>query len=77
MQLILEAVAEYIVVVVITGAIVLCSLFKAVVQIARSSGRERTRREIAAYVSQGSMTPEQGERLLRAGVEERSSTCEV
>ena len=28
--------------------------------------RERTRREIAAYIAEGSMTPEQGERLLRA-----------
>lgn len=29
--------------------------------------REQTRREIAAYVAEGSMTPEEGERLLRAG----------
>lgn len=29
--------------------------------------REATRREIAAYVAEGSMTPEEGERLLRAG----------
>ena len=28
--------------------------------------RERTKREIAAYISEGSMTPEQGERLVRA-----------
>lgn len=29
--------------------------------------REKTRREIAAYIAEGSMTPEQGERLLRGG----------
>jgi len=29
--------------------------------------RERTRREIAAYIAEGSLTPEQGERLMRAG----------
>jgi len=29
--------------------------------------RESTRREIAAYIAEGSMTPEEGERLLRAG----------
>jgi hypothetical protein len=29
--------------------------------------RERTRREIAAYIAEGSMTPEQGERLMKAG----------
>jgi hypothetical protein len=28
--------------------------------------RERTKREIAAYVSEGSMTPQEGERLIRA-----------
>jgi len=33
----------------------------------RFSARERTRREIAAFISEGSMTPEQGERLLKAG----------
>ncbi len=29
--------------------------------------REQSRREIAAYVAEGSMTPEEGERLLDAG----------
>ncbi len=28
---------------------------------------ERSRREIAAYIAEGSMTPEEGERLLNAG----------
>ncbi|HHN77287.1 MAG TPA: hypothetical protein ENK11_01255 [Phycisphaerales bacterium] len=31
--------------------------------------REQSRREIAAYVAEGSMTPEEGERLLNAGEE--------
>lgn len=31
--------------------------------------REQTRREIAAYVAEGSMTSEEGERLLKAGKE--------
>jgi len=29
--------------------------------------REKSRREIAAYIAEGSMTPEDGERLLNAG----------
>lgn len=29
--------------------------------------REESRREIAAYVAEGSMTPEQGEKLMNAG----------
>ncbi len=32
-----------------------------------TSKRERTRRDITAYIAEGSMTPEQGERLMRAG----------
>ena len=30
-------------------------------------GQQRTRQEIAAYVAEGSMTADEGERLLRAG----------
>lgn len=30
----------------------------------KATARERTRREIAAYIAEGSMTPEQGERLM-------------
>ena len=30
--------------------------------------REESRREIAAYVAEGSMTPEDAERILKAGV---------
>ena len=29
--------------------------------------REQSRREIAAYIAEGSMSPEQGERLMAAG----------
>ncbi|MEQ9617395.1 MAG: hypothetical protein RLN60_05105 [Phycisphaerales bacterium] len=34
---------------------------------ATSRQREKTKREIAAYIAEGSMTPEEGERLIRAG----------
>jgi hypothetical protein len=30
--------------------------------------QEKSRREIAAYIAEGSMTPEQGERLIRADI---------
>lgn len=35
----------------------------------KTNAREKTRREIAAYIAEGSMTPEQGEKLLKAGRE--------
>lgn len=41
--------------------------------IATNKEREQSRREIAAYVAEGSMSPEQAERLLAAGDKPRSS----
>ncbi len=32
----------------------------------RAVARERTKREIAAYIAEGTMTPEQGERLFKS-----------
>lgn len=48
---------------------------RTVTKIAQTNSKERTRREIAAYIAEGSMTPEQGERLLAAGGQKRS-VCE-
>jgi hypothetical protein len=39
----------------------------AIKDVIRTSKREASRREIAAYIAEGSMTPEQGERLMRSG----------
>lgn len=39
----------------------------------RASQHERSRREIAAYIAEGTMTPEDGERLLRVGPSGKSS----
>ena len=43
--------------------------------VVRSVSRERTRREIAAYIAEGTMTPEQGEKLLAAGSNRWKSCC--
>ncbi len=40
-----------------------------------SKERERSRREIAAYVAEGSISPEEGERLIAAGRENGSDDC--
>ena len=42
-------------------------LFSFIRSISHRNARERTKREIAAYVAEGSMTAEEGERLLNAG----------
>lgn len=36
-------------------------------RIETNKAREQTRREIAAYVAEGSMSPEEGRRLIEAG----------
>ncbi|NUQ75391.1 MAG: hypothetical protein HUU21_17725 [Polyangiaceae bacterium] len=42
-------------------------VFGIVSSILKNRQMERTRREVAAYVAEGSMTADEGERLLRAG----------
>lgn len=51
----------------IFSGVIIVVLVKTVGSVVRSTSRERTRREIAAYIAEGTMTPEQGERLMRAG----------
>jgi len=43
------------------------ALVEAVKAVTRTKQIERSRREIAAYIAEGSMSPEEGERLMRAG----------
>lgn len=51
--------------VVVAGSILIGMVIKAVTGILTTATRERTKREIAAYVAEGSMTPEHAERILR------------
>ena len=51
---------------IICGSILVNSLIKAVTTVITARSFERSRREIAAYIAEGTMTPEQGERLLKA-----------
>lgn len=44
-----------------------CAVVSAIKSVLMSRQHEQSRREIAAYVAEGSMTPEEGERLLNAG----------
>lgn len=68
MESLIDAAADHFVYVLIAGAIVLGLLIRAVTTIVTTAAHERSRREIAAYIAEGSMKPEQGERLLRADV---------
>lgn len=53
-------------VLVIAGSITIVSVSKSITGMIARLAHERTRREVAAYIAEGSMSPEQGERLLAA-----------
>lgn len=59
--------SEVIIIAIIAGAILASSLGRQAASVLKARAREQSRREIAAYIAEGSMTPEQGERLMRAG----------
>lgn len=59
---------EIIIMFVVVGTVgIVAIVFGTVSSMVRSTAREKSRREIAAYIAEGSMTPEQGERLMKAG----------
>ena len=64
----LDAPMYVVVISVICLAILSNSLIRALTSILTTHSKERSRREIAAYVAEGSLSPEQGERLVRADV---------
>mgnify|MGYP003336012767 CR=1 FL=1 len=53
--------------VLIFGIPIIAILVGGLKSILDTRARERTRQEIAAYVAEGSMSADEGERLLRAG----------
>jgi shikimate 5-dehydrogenase len=56
------------------GAVVIIALvLEAVQKISVTRQRETTKREVAAYVAEGSMTPEDAERIIKAGKSNKES----
>lgn len=64
-----ELTEKALIIMTIASVVGLGMLVKAVASVIQTSSRERSRREIAAYIAEGSITPDQGERLMRAGEE--------
>lgn len=58
---------EILFMIVIAVMVVLIVTVKAFTRMISSLACEQTKREIAAYIAEGSMTPEQGEKLLASG----------
>jgi hypothetical protein len=57
--------------VIIAGGIIIIVAMNTLASVIKTVSRERTRREIAAFIAEGSMTPEQGERLMRVGKDQK------
>jgi hypothetical protein len=55
------------------GIPIMAIFFGNIRKIATTKEREQTRREVAAYVAEGSITPQDAERMLTAGREFESS----
>ncbi len=73
LPLLLAADDEVLKVIALAGGIAFAALLvvaRTVREVSSARAREETRREIAAYVAEGSMTTEQGERLLAASPSE-------
>lgn len=64
-----EAAGENLVPVILAITFIIWSSLITLRQILATSARERSRREIAAYIAEGSITAEQGERLIKARME--------
>lgn len=65
---------EILAILVIASSIIIISVVKALTGMVGRLAGERTRREVAAYIAEGSMTPEQGEKLL-ASSKQNNGNC--
>ena len=68
MHELVETACRYWPMTLIAGCFMLGMVLRTFQSVVTSSSRERSRREIAAYIAEGTLTPDQGERLLRADV---------
>jgi hypothetical protein len=68
MEGLINAVTDHFVWSLIAGCIVFAIAMSAIRSVLETQARERSRREIAAYIAEGSISAEQGERLMRADI---------
>ena len=65
---------ETFILIIIFTAVTIMSIVKALTRMVGKLASERTRREVAAYIAEGTMTPEQGEKLL-ASTKQNNGNC--
>ena len=64
-----------VVIALICLAVLVNSVIRAGTAVLTGHARERSRREIAAYIAEGSISPEQGERLMKAEIKPAIRIC--
>ncbi len=64
-----------VVIALICLAVLVNSFIRAITAVLTTHARERSRREIAAYIAEGSLLPEQGERLMKAETKPGGRCC--
>jgi hypothetical protein len=74
MEALITSMTDHFVVTIIVGCVLASIIARAAMTMFTTAARERSRREIAAYIAEGTITAEQGERLIRADVN-RGSGC--
>jgi hypothetical protein len=52
--------------VLVFSGVIIIMLLKTLASVLKTFARERSRREIAAFIAEGTMSPEQGEKLMKA-----------
>ena len=72
MEGLIQSLGEFIVLVIIGVVFIVGMILKTITTLVTHFGREKSRREIAAYIAEGSISPEQGERLMKADVDPES-----
>ncbi len=72
MQDLLQIIHDHFLFAAIAACFIIGMLLNAITRIINNTSRERSRREIAAYIAEGSITPEQGERLIKADINRNS-----
>ena len=65
---VIDIIEQNFVMATIGGCILAGMLLKSITAVLTTFAKEKSRREIAAYIAEGSMSADQGERLMRADV---------
>lgn len=71
----LQGLGQNVVILTVGGTVIVTFILMTISNIAAVRAKERTRRELAAYIAEGAMTTDEAERILTAGGEADAGCC--